>query len=496
MLRRVARRLRLTMRVKPSEPFVTEIEKADYDKLVKANRKAIAQFWFDQSGQVEANFIAEFEAKEKLKKHNDDKKLRSDIARKCWADARKLVRDSEDEKKRKRYIQRQVFESMSRQGARQRILDVLDKECKTWISHPDVKLTAPTNDVFSSQSDYFIKLQERAMLAAEGHFDEMDEYSHYHEVLDWKNTHLIPKYSKIKSVIRVLLDSPIEKLKNEWLAAKDLAQRKSPGDVEAVDRTYSQLLAILKKRLATPAQRFELLEKQLKAALVLLDLWRQYTFILLMSHEEAKAYMNFERVKSKQEEKLDVQKTYKRILSDFFHGQGEEQTDMEEFASSYQDLESFINRGSEKEDKINEFEQILSEYISEEDIKEFEERFDVLRTKYDSIYGAKKVDQHEASTSFLTKTTIDKLFQADPNIPEKVEADLDLSKLTERERLSTNSSLFLNLMRDRVAQLTSEGLEPLKVESLKELVDRIGEIPVEEPGLLQKMIEYETNLLA
>lgn len=100
----------MRIRIKPFEPFITELEKQEHVKLEKQFRKQNIDVFWQIQGRVENKFIDDFEIQEKRKKANDEKKLRTSIVKTAFRDYKLIDRDfgkmaSRINMVKKRYIQ-------------------------------------------------------------------------------------------------------------------------------------------------------------------------------------------------------------------------------------------------------------------------------------------------------------------------------------------------------------------------------------------------------
>lgn len=485
--------LRQRIRVKKNVPFVTEIEKAEYNKLMKANHRSNMQFYSDQQGQIENQFIEDFERKEHWLKNFDDKKLRSHIVKKSYKDRNEIEKEKDKQARRKKIVQKYVFDQMSRKTMRKRILDVLDAECAEWVSNPKSKLSVITTDVFSSQSDYFVKLQERANLAITGQFDELEDYTVANQVLDYKNSFLIPLYAKIRNIMRLLRETPMDKLRKEKAIAERALVAYSPDHLKEMEVTYNKLAKLLKKQNEKMETKLKDLEDKLKIIVVLLDHWRKYTFFLLLSTEEVMSFIGFDKfVEEQMSDPVKSQLDYKSSMREIFDGSQEELTDVEEFVSNFDDIEAYVNRKKAQQATSADFKKFLSEFVSEEEIKNIEENFDTLKQKYDSVYGQSKEEKDSDANQFLDEKTLKQIFEKKEDFDlDKPNIDDEIIQVEEANPKTLQSSFFADLMKEKLEELQAQGAPRAKIEAIKELVDKISVIPVEEPQLLQRIFEFE-----
>lgn len=488
MLRKLVRH-KTILRLKRREPFVTELERREYDKLVKESRKVNTKFYSDQQAHIENKFIAEFEEKERCKKIADDLRLRTELIRRAWADRNDIEKKREEERARKRRLQKVIFEQLVRRQKCSRVIKALDAESRSWISCGGSKVTAP--DIFGAQSNYFSKLQERAMLASEGNFDQMDDYNVENEVLDYKNLLLIPLFGNIKNLTKQLIESPLSKLQIQWQKTNSLlGQNASPEQRREIRDTYQKLFDLLKAKHASPEQRFELLENKLRLMCSLLQTWKKYTTVLLLSHEEARAAMKLESmVREKEEDDVKTHEGYKKKLDEFFNKSGESLTDTEKFFSSAQNIEDFLQEEKGANPSKEEFHRVLSKYISKEDIHAFEDEFDQLRVKYDSVYGELKLSDLHRDEPIFSESQLRMVFGSEED---PASLDIEQESITPSTIAQTESSFFGHLLRERVALF--EGLVPTsRLDKAKKIAAKIAETRVDEAALLRKIIEAEVN---
>ena len=72
------------IRVKPQVPFITELEKEEHNKLQKAFRAKNSEIYWELQGRIENIFIDNFHETERVKKLNDEKKLRGAIVKRAF----------------------------------------------------------------------------------------------------------------------------------------------------------------------------------------------------------------------------------------------------------------------------------------------------------------------------------------------------------------------------------------------------------------------------
>ena len=112
-----------------------------------------------------------------------------------------------------------MFHELLRKQNRQNMLKMLDKESEQWLSnieHWKVNLPVSIPNNYDKQSDYYLKLQEKAALLVGGNYDELEDLEMNEGSLDYKNSHLVPLYANIKSLAQRLKSSELDRIYNEY----------------------------------------------------------------------------------------------------------------------------------------------------------------------------------------------------------------------------------------------------------------------------------------
>lgn len=99
----------------------------------------------------------------------------------------------------------------------------MEKDSQTWLSTKNndseiEKLLIP--DVSYKQTDYFIKLQNKATLVEQGEFEDYDGHHLDTVVMEYKNSKLIPIYKKFKTLAKYFKATEITQLIKEYETAR------------------------------------------------------------------------------------------------------------------------------------------------------------------------------------------------------------------------------------------------------------------------------------
>ena len=195
---------------------------------------------------------------------------------------------------------------------------------------------------------------------------------------------------------------------------------------------------------------------------------------------------------------IETHKRYQATLKSHFRGQGEEMTDLEEFVTQFEDIEGYVNKKSTKvRDEQSDFHAILGEHITAEDLKKFEQQFDSLKQKYDSVYGEKQDKSAAEKSQFLDSKFVANALKNEVEAEDQdVDVETEARKLQSAEETAfdptqTNNSIFGELLANKLSELENVVANKGRVVKLRALLEKINQVRIEEPGLLQSLIDHE-----
>lgn len=210
-------------------------------------------------------------------------------------------------KKRIARIRKFYIEKALKKQRRHEILKMMEKESEHWLNYDNVdtglknSVLIPNNMHY--QTDYFIRLQERALMLAAGKYDEIEENKIEHRVLQYKNSKLIPLYANLTGLLTRLRKNDLERLYEEYeiavygLKEAGLDEAKFKEQEQELSKFYELLIMKVKKDMNTKKIKLELLEEKMVLIFNVLLIWREYTKILNMTYEEIESLMNVDKQK-------------------------------------------------------------------------------------------------------------------------------------------------------------------------------------------------------
>ena len=186
---------------------------------------------------------------------------------------------------KKLYIEKSLKKTRKRE-----LLKILNEETKHWLYYANVD-TALKNSVLipnnmNYQSDYFVRLQEKAMLLMQGQYDEVEEYQVDQKVIQYKNSKLIPLYANITGILTRLRKNDLERLYEEYeiavfgLKEAPFTQEEKEEKKTKISMLYEMLIMKLKRDMGKKKVKIELLEEKLVLIYNLMFMWRSYVDLL------------------------------------------------------------------------------------------------------------------------------------------------------------------------------------------------------------------------
>jgi hypothetical protein len=205
-------------------------------------------------------------------------------------------------KKRLARVKKYYIEEMLKKQRRHEILKMMEKESERWLYLDNVDngikntVLIPNNIYY--QTDYFVKLQERAMMLSIGQYDEIEESRIAHRMHQYKNSKLIPVYANLTGLLSKLRKNDLERLYEEYelalygLKESGYSEEEFLVKEKELGHFYEMLIMKLKKDMNHKSIKLKLLEEKLLLIYNVLIVWREYTGLLNMTFEEYQTLMN------------------------------------------------------------------------------------------------------------------------------------------------------------------------------------------------------------
>lgn len=208
-------------------------------------------------------------------------------------------------KKQLARLRKHYIEKALKRERRHQILKMMEKESARWLYPGNVdeglrnSVLIPNNLQF--QTDYFIKLQEKAMMLSAGQYDDLEESKIEQRVLQYKNSKLIPVYANLTGLLSRLRANDLERLYEEFQLATYGLKEAGYSAEETLQKQdqlaefYELLIMKLKRDMEKPAVKLKLLEEKLLIIFNVLLLWREYTSLLNMTYEDYQNMMEVDK---------------------------------------------------------------------------------------------------------------------------------------------------------------------------------------------------------
>lgn len=238
------------------------------------------------------------------KKLNDETKMRSTVSKLNWIQKEAILNPDSKANRKARNLKKYLLENKIRKDRRKDILKMMEKEAKHWLYFENIdnalKNSVIIPDNLHYQSDYFVKLQEKASLMSEGLFEEVEDYQTDQRTLQFKNSKLIPLYANITGILSRMKENEVERLFDEYeismhgLKEINLSDSEKKKRGEELSLLYDGLIKKVRRDLNKPKKKLEILEEKLLFVYNLLLMWREYTQLLNMRFEDVLKMMGEE----------------------------------------------------------------------------------------------------------------------------------------------------------------------------------------------------------
>ena len=162
--------------------------------------------------------------------------------------------------------------------------------------------------------------------------DDIDDTIHMQKTIRMKNSFLVPLYSRIRGLVMYLNQDEERKLLDEYEAARAIVQRNFDSQeveekLDNLERLYEGLILGLRRELKKPGNLINHLYERYLLFYNLLRLWKEYTHIVRMGHNEIAAKINVQLDQPHTNEEDDIS-----LKRDFYTSEdrGESESDEED----------------------------------------------------------------------------------------------------------------------------------------------------------------------
>ena len=222
--------------------------------------------------------------------------MRSVVCKLNWNIKRRLSDPNSKDRRQEANLRRHLLENRLKKERRQDLLRMMEKEAKSWLYYENVDAALKNSvlipDNLHYQTDYFVKLQEKASLVSEGLYEEVEDYQTDQRVLQFKNSKLIPIYANITGILSHLKQNEVERLYEEYeialygLKEVDITDQEKKQKSEELGNLYDQLITKVRRDMNKPKKKLQILEEKLLYVYNLLLMWRQYTELMNLRFEK------------------------------------------------------------------------------------------------------------------------------------------------------------------------------------------------------------------
>ena len=193
-------------------------------------------------------------------------------------------------KKRLGNLKKYYIEKSLKKRRRREILELLNKETKNWFYEENFNeaiknsILIPNN--LNYQSDYFVRLQEKALLQLEGQYEEIEEYNIDGRVIHFKNSKLKPVFAEIVNILGELRKNELERIYEEFkVASYGLKEAPLSNEMKEVKQKelsdlYQMLIAKMKNDINKKSYKLNFMKEKLLLIYNLLLSWREYVDML------------------------------------------------------------------------------------------------------------------------------------------------------------------------------------------------------------------------
>eukprot|EP01017_Pseudomicrothorax_dubius_P019811 TRINITY_DN2184_c0_g1_i1.p1 TRINITY_DN2184_c0_g1~~TRINITY_DN2184_c0_g1_i1.p1 ORF type:complete len:542 (-),score=159.92 TRINITY_DN2184_c0_g1_i1:59-1684(-) len=503
------------------KPNIYDQERIEHKQQMKEARKLNTEEFYRAQGQIENKFIDDYTKKQEEKMQSDLIKFRHSIVKIA---VRKSQYKETTERKQRGHaaaIEKYLLDQSAKKANRLKLLQVLELDSKFWFDEATIEEKMIENvilpDWVFDHTDYYIRLQEQALLYERGQFDEMDDALNIKNALTYKNEKLIPLYAELVSMIRKYKGDERTKLERELESAtrflnsrEDISPQERESLLGQLSKNYDSLLASLDTISKSRSHQVRLLHERILLLYNIIRLWTKYIFIAKISpaelrhlqvrnslNEEQKRLENVTQFKdygdaltsaseklttqSEDEEELDPSKLTQTI---------KEETDAQ--ASKPQTPQS-----PEQAEASSDIQNLLAKFDEKGATQKFEEEFQKpSEDRLPYMYGLEMTDDMVDARDFLKDVSIERLFPKDlietakkfqpDKLPFDAEDEEELDDLQGKHR-KLNSSVVVEVLKRRLEELSAADDLSQKdrstLKSIRRLTDKISAIRIDEPRM-------------
>lgn len=518
-------------------------ERVEYKYLLKQYRmKNIKEYWERQT-QVENEYIADQNRIQTEKRHRDFMRQKESIVKIAAATQRHIEFQKRNEDKKLGILHKHMLNEEAKRANRQQMIKMLEFDSKTWYNLENIEekmvgeVLVP--DFVYDQTTYYTHLQEQALLYETAQFEEMEENISEHKFTKAKNDLLAPIYAEVVSIIKRITHNQeteyleeYNHLKEVILSKERLTPEEQQEKISRLRDSYSQLIANLRGELGQTSNKINNLHEQLLFLYNLLKTWENYVSCIKMDKYEYEMLHKQKReedeitgfdetqAKQKSEDPMKAENfsdaltsANERVTTDSASESDIETSKIAELLKNPKEFRKVFEEASKtnkeqlEEGQIpeeDEFEAILKK-PTEELEQEFEEEFAESQDKEKFLYGGSRGKRAIEATELLKMTTIDSLIPVDEIQKARTfrELKLDFNSIDAIQEVDLipdhenpqklNTSAMIEAYKKALGEVeTGESLsrkEKSKLQDIKKLLNKIGEIRVEEGRLLMKVFE-------
>lgn len=144
--------------------------------------------------------------------------------------------------------------------------------------------------------------------------EEMDEKLYQKDSIRFKNSILVPLFTRVKGLAAFLNRDDEKKLMEEYETARALILSnvdylESDQKLEKLDQIYNGLILSLRKELMKPGNLVNHLHERFLIFYNLLKLWKEYTYFLRMGSDEIISYVSSQTSQTGTNERSDMDNT-------------------------------------------------------------------------------------------------------------------------------------------------------------------------------------------
>lgn len=248
--------------------------------------------------------LDEYNKDQYRKKLDDETRMRGVVCKLNWNIKRRLSDPNSKDRRQEANLRRHLLENRLKKERRQDLLRMMEKEATNWLYYENVDAALKNSvlipDNLHYQTDYFVKLQEKASLVAEGLYEEVEDYQSDQRVLQFKNSKLIPIYANITGILSHLKQNEVERLYEEYeialygLKEVDITDQEKKQTSDELGTLYDQLITKVRRDMNKPKKKLQILEEKLLYVYNLLLMWRQYTELMNLRFEKVLEMMGQE----------------------------------------------------------------------------------------------------------------------------------------------------------------------------------------------------------